>query len=144
MNGKPVESVWDFPRPPRLERVDWRVRVIHGGVTIVDAPQALRVLETSQAPAYYVAAEWVDLDRLHPSPRRSLCEWKGVAEYADVLIRDVAVAEAAWTYPSPSRAFAPLANHWAFYAQKVDECRIDDERSPPTREASTAGGSRPT
>ena len=51
-NGKPFESVWDFPRPPRLERVDWRVRVVHRGVTVVDAPFALRVLETSQAPAY--------------------------------------------------------------------------------------------
>lgn len=128
-NGKPVESVWDFPRPPRLERVEWRVRVIHGGVTIVDAPEALRVLETSQAPAYYVAAECVDLDRLCPSPRRSLCEWKGVAEFADVVVGSLgAVSEAAWTYPSPTPSFAPLAGHWAFYAQKVDECWIDDER----------------
>ncbi len=50
-NGKPIESVWDFPRPPRLERVDWRIRVVVGGATIVDAPTALRVLETSLAPA---------------------------------------------------------------------------------------------
>jgi uncharacterized protein (DUF427 family) len=128
-NGKPVESVWDFPRPPRLERVEWRVRVVHGGATIVDAPSALRVLETSQAPAYYVAAEFVDLDRLRASPRRSLCEWKGVAEFADVVVDGVgAVSEAAWTYRSPTPSFAPLARHWAFYAQRVDECWIDDER----------------
>ena len=128
-NGKPVESVWDFPRPPRLERVEWRVRVLHGGATIVDAPRALRVLETSQAPAYYVAAEFVDLDRLRASPRRSLCEWKGVAEFADVVVGGVGVvSEAAWTYPSPTPSFAPLARHWAFYAQRVDECWIDDER----------------
>ena len=47
-NGKPIESVWDFPRPPRLDPVDWRVRVVHAGATIADAPQAIRVLETSQ------------------------------------------------------------------------------------------------
>ena len=46
-NGKSVESVWDFPRPPIVERVDWRVRVVHGGVTIVDAPRAVRVLYPS-------------------------------------------------------------------------------------------------
>ena len=126
-NGKPVESVWDFPRPPRLERVDWRVRVIHAGETIVDAPDAYRVLETSQPPAYYVAAEFVDLDLLEPSARRTMCEWKGVAEYADVVVGDARVPDAGWTYPSPTPAFEPLLHHWAFYAQQVDECWIDDE-----------------
>ena len=58
-NGKPVESVWDFPRPPRVERVDWRIRVVHGGEVVVDAPTAVRVLETSQAPAYYIAEDYI-------------------------------------------------------------------------------------
>lgn len=132
-NGKPVESVWDYPRPPRLEHVDWRIRVIHAGATVVDAPTALRVLETSQPPAYYVSAEFVDLDLLVASQRRSMCEWKGVAEYADLVVpasgggEPVVVSEAAWTYPSPTPAFTDLAGHWAFYAQKCDECWIDDE-----------------
>ena len=104
-NGKPIESVWDYPRPPRVERVEWRIRVVHAGVTVVDAPHALRVLETSHPPSYYVAAEFVDLDVLAPSPRRSLCEWKGVAEYADLVIADAVVREAAWTYPSPTPEF---------------------------------------
>jgi uncharacterized protein (DUF427 family) len=128
VNGKPIESVWDYPRPPRLERVDWRIRVVHTGVTVVDAPHAFRVLETSQPPAYYVAAEFVDLDVMVPSPRRTVCEWKGVAEYADVVIAEHVVREAAWTYPQPIAAFAPLARHWAFYAQKLDQCFVDDEQ----------------
>ena len=73
-NGKPIESVWDYPRPPRLERVPWRVRVVHRGVTVVDAPSALRVLETSQPPAYYVSPEFVDHTALVPSRRRTFCE----------------------------------------------------------------------
>ncbi len=138
-NGKPIESVWDFPRPPRLERVDWRVRVIHGGATIVDAPWAHRVLETSQPPAYYVATDFVDTARLARSDRRSLCEWKGVAEYADMVVDDERVADAAWTYPSPTGAFEAIVGHWAFYAQKVDECWIDDERVT-SNEGSFYGG----
>ncbi len=129
-NGKPFESVWDYPRPPRLERVDWRIRVIHRDVTVVDAPTALRVLETSQPPAYYVAAEFVDLDLLRPSRRTTLCEWKGAAEYADVVVGDepdATVADAAWCYPSPTPAFAELVHHWAFYAQRLDRCLVDDE-----------------
>jgi uncharacterized protein (DUF427 family) len=138
------ESVWDYPRPPRIERVQWRIRVVHCGVTIVDAPSAIRVLETSQPPAYYVAAEFVDLDVMAPSALRTMCEWKGVAEYADIRIDDptageVVVREAAWTYPHPTPAFADLIHHWAFYAQKVDQCFIDDERVT-SNEGSFYGG----
>lgn len=138
-NGKPIESVWDYPRPPRLEWVDWRVRVIHAGATIVDAPHAYRVLETSQPPAYYVSAEFVDLDLMSPSATRTMCEWKGLAEYADVVVGDVRVNDAAWTYPSPTGSFADLERHWAFYAQKLDECWIDDERVS-SNEGSFYGG----
>jgi uncharacterized protein (DUF427 family) len=138
-NGKPIESVWDFPRPPRLERVAWRIRVRHGGVTIADAPWADRVLETSQAPAYYVAAEFVDHDRLRPNERSTWCEWKGRAVYADVVAGDAVATAAAWTYPEPTRPFAPIAGSWAFYAQAVDECWVDDERVAPN-EGSFYGG----
>ncbi len=139
VNGKPIESVWDYPRPPRLERVDWRVRVIASGEVVVDAPHAIRVLETSQPPAYYVSAEFIDLDLLRPSTLRTMCEWKGMAEYADVVVGDRAVGEAAWTYPVPTPAFAELVRHWAFYAQKLDECWIDDERVT-SNEGSFYGG----
>ena len=138
-NGKPIESVWDFPRPPRLERVEWRVRVIHAGVMIVDAPSAFRVLETSQPPAYYVAPEFVDHSWLERSERRTFCEWKGVAEYADIVVGDVRVADAGWTYTDPSAAFPEVRDHWAFYAQKADECWIDDERVT-SNEGSFYGG----
>ena len=138
-NGKPFESVWDYPRPPRLERVDWRVRVIQSGATVVDAPHAWRILETSQPPAYYVAPEFVDLDLLAPSDRRTFCEWKGVAEYADIVVGDDRVRDAGWTYRAPSAAFAAVAGHWAFYAQRADECWIDDERVT-SNEGSFYGG----
>ena len=131
-NGKPVESVWDYPRPPRLERVDWRIRVVHAGVTVVDAPWALRVLETSQPPAYYVAPEHVRLEHLRPvEGRHTYCEWKGVASYADVVVGDVVAPAAAWSYPTPTAPFADIAGYWAFYAQALDECRVDDERVEP-------------
>jgi uncharacterized protein (DUF427 family) len=139
VNGKPVESVWDFPRPPRLESVPWRIRVVHGGVTVVDAPAVWRVLETSQPPAYYVAPEYVDLDRLRTNDRRTFCEWKGMAQYADVVAGDAVAPRAAWTYPEPTARFVDIAGHWAFYAQSLDECWVDDERVSPN-EGSFYGG----
>ena len=84
-NGKPYESVWDFPRPPRLELVDWHILAVHAHHVVVDAPSAWRVLETSQPPAYYVSPDHVDTTRLRLTSRRTVCEWKGVATYADLV-----------------------------------------------------------
>lgn len=138
-NGKPFESVWDYPRPPRVERVDWHIRVVHAGATIADAPAVRRVLETSQPPAYYLAPEHVDLALLRPSERHTFCEWKGVASYADVVVGDTVVRDAAWCYPDPTAPFAEIAGCWAFYAQTLDECWVDDERVVPN-EGSFYGG----
>lgn len=128
-NVKPEESVWDYPRPPAIERVEWRVRVVHRGETIADAPWAYRILETSQPPAYYVAPSFVDQARLRPSTHRTFCEWKGTASYADIVTSDgTTVPNAAWSYDPITPAYADAAGFWAFYAQTLDECWIDDEQ----------------
>jgi len=138
-NGKPFESVWDFPRPPRLEQVPWRIVVVHHGQMIVDAPRALRVLETSQPPAYYVDPGFVEDRFLSPSSAATYCEWKGQASYVDIDIdgdidRDIdgeRVAEAGWRYDRPTAPFQDLTGHYAFYAQKLDQCFVDDEQVAP-------------
>ncbi len=126
-NGKPIESVWDFPRPPAIERVEWRITVIHQGEHIVDAPWAYRILETSQPPAYYLSPDFVSFDHLRPSAHSTYCEWKGPASYADVVTAQGVTSNAAWTYPATSPAYTAAAGFWAFYAQTLDECRVDDE-----------------
>lgn len=130
-NGKPYESVWDFPRPPILDPVDWRIRVEHNGITVVDAPRAIRVLETSQPPAYYVDPQYVDHDRLAPSPNTSMCEWKGMAVYASISVDGRVTDDACWSYPEPTARFEPITGFWAFYAQRLDACWVDDERVEP-------------
>ncbi|GKT34132.1 DUF427 domain-containing protein [Aduncisulcus paluster] len=77
------ESVWDYPRPPRLEKIGARLRVIFNARTVADTTAGYRVLETT------------------------------------------------WSYPSPSLAFSDIADHIAFYASRVDECWVDDERVQP-------------
>lgn len=127
-NGKPYESVWDFPRPPAIESVDWRIRVVHADVTVVDASRCVRVLETSQPPAYYVDPQFVDRSLFALTDQRTSCEWKGVADYVDVHVGSTVVHQGAWSYSNPIERFAPLAGLWAFYAQQFDECWVDDER----------------
>ncbi|MCS7289004.1 MAG: DUF427 domain-containing protein, partial [Roseiflexus sp.] len=60
--GPGQESVWDYPRPPRVEPTSRRVRVVFGGVTIADTRRALRVLETSHPPTYYIPPEDVRME----------------------------------------------------------------------------------
>ena len=129
--GPGQESVWDYPRPPRIEPTAERVRVVLGGVTVADTTRALRVLETSQAPAYYLPPDDVALDLLTRTDRRTYCEWKGHAAYWTVTAGGRVAVDAAWSYPDPVPAFEPIREHLAFYVRAVDECWVDDERVVP-------------
>ena len=84
--GPGQESVWDYPRPPRIEPTDRRVRVELGGVSIGDTTRALRVLETSQPPAFYLPPEDVAREHLERTDKHSFCEWKGQADYWTVTV----------------------------------------------------------
>ncbi len=126
--GPGQESVWDYPRPPRVEPTTSRIRVVHRGITLADTTAAHRVLETSQPPAYYLPPDDVALDRLEPSTTRTFCEWKGTASYFHLRLDDELVPDVAWTYPDPTPGFTAITGHLAFYAQKVDACFVDDEQ----------------
>ncbi len=122
-----AESVWDYPRPPRLEPTPRRLHIVHGAV-LADTVRALRILETSHPPVYYIPQSDIAMDRLRPSQRRgSFCEWKGAAVYWSLP----GVPDVAWSYPKPAPAYLALKDHLAFYASRVDECTVDGERVEP-------------
>lgn len=125
--GPGQESVWDYPRPPRLEATTSHLVVRFADVTIADTTEAFRVLETSQPPAFYLHPQFVAMAHLVPSTHRTFCEWKGQAHYYDVVVGDRVSRDAAWAYADPTPAFAPIRDHLAFYPQRVDECLVDDE-----------------
>ena len=136
--GPGQESVWDYPRPPRLEPARRRVRIsvpdaadAGSELLLADVPAgggAWRVLETSHPPTYYIAAHALRADLLAPADGSSWCEWKGRAGYVDVLAPDgtVLVEQAGWTYPRPTPGFTDLADAVAFYPGRVT-CRLDEE-----------------
>jgi uncharacterized protein (DUF427 family) len=131
MPGPGQESVWDYPRPPRVEPVPERIRVVAGGITIADSDAAWRVLETAGAPVYYLPPADVRMDLLRATERVTACEWKGAARYHDIVLADRVVPDAAWSYPEPSRGFESIRDHLAFYASRVDEAWVGDERATP-------------
>lgn len=129
--GPGQESVWDYPRPPRMQPVSRSVRVEHDGRVIAESLSALRVCETAGPPAYYLPPRSVRRELLEPSPLRSFCEWKGDAHYWHLRIGALRVENAAWSYPEPDPAYAGLCDHLAFFAGRVDACFVGDERAVP-------------
>jgi uncharacterized protein (DUF427 family) len=126
--GPGQESVWDYPRPPRLERCLDRLRVVFAGVILADTQDGYRVLETSHPPVYYLPLAAVAQRYLRQSPDRSFCEFKGVADYWSLDCDGRISEHAAWSYQQPSAPFAAIKGHLAFYASRVDACFVGDER----------------
>ena len=129
--GPGQESVWDYPRPPKLEQTSKLIVVEFNGQVIARTKRALRLLETSHPPTYYLPPEDVKREFLLPSARRSVCEWKGQAAYWSVKVGERVAADAAWSYPEPLPEQARIRDHIAFYAGRVDACHVDGERVTP-------------
>jgi uncharacterized protein (DUF427 family) len=125
------ESVWDYPRPPRLEDTSKHIQIVFNGVTIADTHQAKRVLETSHPPVYYIPLEDIKQEYLIKSPRSTFCEWKGHGAYYSLAVNDKRVDDVAWYYPEPTPAFATIANCVAFYPAPMDACYVDGEKVEP-------------
>jgi uncharacterized protein (DUF427 family) len=125
------ESVWDYPRPPRVEPVDARVTIDLGGERIVDTRDVVRVLETSHPPVYYLPIAAFVEGALTRATGSSFCEFKGAARYLSVHGGGRTAARAAWNYPSPSPGFGLLRDRVAVYAGPMDACTIDGERVTP-------------
>src|SRR5664279_391164 len=102
------ESVWDYPRPPKVENASRRVRVMFGGLVVADSSRAWRVLETSHPPVFYIPPEDVRMELLLPSRRSSYCEFKGMASYWDLNVGDKVGKDVGWSYANPSPGYEPL------------------------------------
>lgn len=125
------ESVWSYPRPPVVVPSDRHVLVHFGGSVICDTRRALRLLETSHPPTWYLPRADFSVGSLRPTRRSSFCEWKGSASYLDVVAGDSVAEAQAWTYLAPTAGFAALANYVAVYAASMDGCFVDGERVRP-------------
>jgi uncharacterized protein (DUF427 family) len=129
--GPGQESVWDYPRPPRIEPSTRPVRILFDGEVVAESNAALRVLETSSPPTIYIPIADVRKDLLAPSDNTSHCEWKGGASYYDLVVGERVSPSAAWYYPDPKPDFRALLDHIAFYAGRVDEAYLGDELVTP-------------
>lgn len=126
--GPGQESVWDYPRPPRVEATGERIVIQFGGVRIVDTTDAVRVLETSHPPVYYLPREAFAPGTLEAAAGSSYCEFKGQARYLSVRSGASVAERSAWFYPNPTPGYEPLAGRVAVYPSAMDWCEVDGER----------------
>ena len=129
--GPGQESVWDYPRPAIAEATGRHIRIEHRGVVIAETHAAVRTLETSHPPSYYLPPADIRMSTLRRSGRGSFCEWKGQAIYYDVVFEGGVFPDVAWSYPNPTPRFVGLRDHIAFYAGPFDACLVDGERVVP-------------
>lgn len=126
---KNQRSVWDFPRPPIVEKVHQQLTVMRKDTMIAISGKALAVLETASPPTYYIPKHDIQMDLLVPIPEKtSLCEWKGSAQYW--ALKDQADIPIAWSYPKLFEGYHQLKEHLAFYPQDLD-CRVGGIRVVP-------------
>jgi uncharacterized protein (DUF427 family) len=126
--GPGQESVWDYPRPPRIEDFVGHIRVIFNDIVIADTHEAKRVLETSHPPVYYISPRYIQMQYLIKSSFASWCEFKGKAKYYTVSVNEREAENAGWYYPQPVPDFLSLKDHVAFYSALMDACFVNDER----------------
>lgn len=129
--GSGQESIWDYPRPPKIELFTHRIRVEFAGETIADTTRSYKVMETASPPCYYIPQEDINMNYLIRSTHRSQCEWKGSASYWSVKMGEYSSENAGWSYSAPWEGFEGIKDCIAFYAGRVDACYIDEEKVGP-------------
>ncbi len=125
------ESVWSYPRPPIAQATNAHVTIEHAGKVVADTRSSIRTLETSHPPSYYIPRADIAPGVLRSADGSSFCEFKGVAVYWDVVLGDIVLPRAGWSYPVPTPQFRALSDHIAFYAGAFDKCSVDGETVIP-------------
>jgi uncharacterized protein (DUF427 family) len=125
------ESVWSYPRPAIAQPSPVHIVIEHAGRIIAETRSAVRTIETSHPPSYYIPPGDIAPGVLRKAEGSSFCEWKGAAVYWDVVVGDAVLPRIGWSYPDPTAGFAMLRDHVAFYARPFDRCTVDGERVTP-------------
>ncbi len=128
MIRKSKESVWDYPRPPRVESYNALIEVVHKNKHLAKSNKTFRVLETSHPPGFYIPQDDCNMSFLRMNDQTSMCEFKGLAVYYDLIMEGKKVKNVAWCYENPRSYFEVIKNHLAFYPGRVDACFVDGEK----------------
>jgi len=116
------ESVWDYPRPPRVEPTAKHIRIVFNGETIAETDHAIRILETSHPPVYYIPPSDIRMEYFSSTSRSTFCEFKGAASYWTIRLNGRAAENVAWSYRQPATGFEAIKNYLA-----IEKIRFEDK-----------------
>ncbi len=85
-------------------------RAMWNGVVIAESDATI-VVEGN----HYFPPESVNREYLRDSATHTVCSWKGVASYYDIVVNDAVNRDAAWYYPEPKDAARRIAGYIAFW-----------------------------
>ncbi len=122
--GPGQESVWDYPRPPKLVPDKRHIVVQSAGLIIADSRESFRILETAGPPTFYLAPKDVRSDLLKPFRGASVCEWKGRAKYWTLITSAPPHQAVGWSYPTAQPPYELIAGYFSFYPGRI-ECFVD-------------------
>ncbi len=120
------ESVWDYPRPPKLAPDERLVEVYYDDQEVASSIKTYRVLETASPPTFYIPPKDVNRKMLSSVPGSSVCEWKGEAQYWTIH-SNPEVGVIGWSYPKPKAGFEQIRDYIAFYPAALS-CYVAAER----------------
>jgi uncharacterized protein (DUF427 family) len=116
--------------PITVEREPGRVVVTLGGRVIADSTRTLTLREASYSAVHYIPREDVEMGLLERTSHATYCPYKGECAYYSIPFGGERSRNAVWTYETPYPAVAAIANHLAFYPDRVDAIVVIDDAAP--------------
>jgi uncharacterized protein (DUF427 family) len=106
--------------PITIEQNRARIVVSVAGKVIADTNRSLTLSEASYPPVQYIPLEDVDTSLLEATNHITYCPYKGDCNYYSIPAGGEKSVNAVWTYRAPYAAVADIADHVAFYPDRVD------------------------
>ena len=123
MSEKPIKQPGP-DHPITVKPTAQRVVVKVAGQVVADSTRALTLREADYPPVQYIPLSDVEQALLAPSEQSSYCPYKGDASYYSVPAGGERTVDAVWTYREPYAAVAEIADHVAFYPDRVDSIEL--------------------
>jgi len=116
--------IFKHPKDP-FKRIDIiassrPVEISIDGIVVADAASSQHLYETSLPCRFYLPLTAVDVPLLRPSSTKTVCPYKGEAEYYNVVVNGQTYKDIAWFYTNPTLECAPIRGLLCFYNEKVD------------------------
>ena len=115
------------------------VRAKINGVVVADSRDVMIMHETRLPPAYYFPRKDVRIDLMTPTEHRTICPFKGNANYWSLTVGDETIENLLWSYEDPLPEAREIKDYVAFYSDLLDELVIDDQPIDRLKPSSTSG-----